>query len=391
MLPVVCHWPGTGPSEHETMTKSSTVRICLFGYGFARTVMLPCIRNVQGAEAVGIAGPNAGKARETARQFGMEHAGDDHRAVLESAKPDLVLVATPPHRHAGMTIDALNAGCHVVCEKPMALDARESRSMLDAARARPDLLCVIDHELRLLPTRVALRRLIREGRLGRILRAEYLLHSWSRRDQARQWTWWDDVVQGGGALGALGSHAVDALRWLLGDVVEVSGRLATFTAHRPDPVTVEPKPVTSDEAVSAWLGFAGGAEASVTISLVEADRRHEILVTGSEGCARLREQGDLEFSCAPGEWETVSISDQMPPSTRLDIPDTDWARAFLRLIHLVVRRIRTDRGDADTAPLPFGLDPADLQLAARFEDGHSTQVVLDAIRRSADQGCRISL
>ncbi len=373
------------------MTMSSTVRICLFGYGFARTVMLPCLRHVPGAKAVGIAGPNAARAQETAREFGMEHAGDDHLAVLESAKPDLVLVATPPHRHAGMTIEALDAGCHVICEKPMALDAGESRSMLDAARAHPDLRCVIDHELRLLPTRIALRRLILEGKLGRILRAEYTLHSWNRRDPVGPWTWWDDLTQGGGALGALGSHAVDTLRWLLGDVVEVSGRLATFTAHRPDPVTGERRAVTSDEAVSAWLGFAGGAEASITISLVEAARRHEVLVTGSEGCARLREQGDLEISCTPGEWETVSVSDQMPPSQQLAIPDTDWARAFLRLIHLIVRWIQEGRSDADTAPLPFGLDPADLRLAANFEDGHATQVVLDAIRRSADQGCRISL
>ncbi len=372
------------------MTKSSPVRICLFGYGFARTVMLPCIRNVPGAEAVGIAGPNAAKAQEAAREFGIGHAASDHRAVLESAKPDLVLVATPPHRHAGMTIDALNAGCHVICEKPMALDAPESRSMLEAARARSGLLCLIDHELRLLPTRVALRRLIREGRLGRILRAEYLLHSGSRRDRARRWTWWDDVSQGGGALGALGSHAVDALRWLVGEVVEVSGRLATLSAHRPDPVTGEPRAVTSDEAVTAWMGFAGGAEASVTISMVEAGRRHEILVTGSDGSARLREQGELEVSRAPGEWERIPVVDLMPPSSQLSIPDTDWARSFLRLIHLVVRRIQESRGDGNASPLPYGLEPADLRLAAGFEDGHSTQVVLDAIRRSADQGCRIS-
>jgi predicted dehydrogenase len=356
---------------------AAPVRIAIFGNGFARTVILPCLRRVPGAQVVGLASPNLARAKETGAAFGIGLVASDHREILERTRPDLVFVTTPPHRHEEMSLDALRAGCHVVCEKPMALDAGQTARMLAAAGDCPGRLALIDHELRFLPARQALRLRIERGELGVIDRADYLLQSSSRRDPAAPWSWWSDAVQGGGALGAIASHAVDSLRVLLGEVTEARGILMTHVPERVDPSTGRPRPVTADDFASALLRFRRGTLATVTVSMVEPERVHRITLSGAGGAARLDEQGPLLFATGglPGPhrpWMEKEVGDDLPPSGELGIPETDWARAFLRLARLVVAAVGEGR-------------PA-VPGAATFADGHRVQMVLDAIRASDRTG-----
>ncbi|MBD3160966.1 MAG: gfo/Idh/MocA family oxidoreductase [Candidatus Latescibacteria bacterium] len=333
--------------------------------------MLPCLRHVEGIRLVGISSPNRERVAETARIFGIERSAADHREILEVARPDLVFVATPPHRHAEMAVDALDAGCHVVCEKPMARDARESRRMLEAADRHPDLLSLIDHELRFHPGRIALKERIEIGGLGEVHNAAYHLHSFSRRDAGRPWSWWSDAAAGGGALGAIGSHAVDALVHLLGPVADVRGRLTTVHPFRPDPETGRPRPVTADDRVDAELRFSSGASARIHLSLVERERVHRITVAGSMSTARLDEQGPLRIDPVRWEGERIDVDWGLPGAEELGIPDTDWARSFLIQARKIVEALRRGR------PL--------VPRAATFADGHRTQRILDAIRRSSER------
>ncbi len=198
------------------------------------------------------------------------------------------------------------------------------------------------------------------------------MHAPSRRDPAQPWSWWSDRAAGGGALGAIGSHAVDALRVLLGEVSEARGVLHTFVAERPDAATGAPRAVTSDDFASAWLRFASGAVATVSISLVEGERAHRITLAGSEGAVCIEEQRPLRAQFGRDVWSSVPVRDDLPSSEDLGIPDTDWARAFLRMARELVAALREGR--------------TELPGAATFEDGHRNQIVLDAIRRSAEDG-----
>jgi len=353
--------------------RSTPLRIALFGNGFARTVMLPCLRHVAGAVVAGIASPQLERVRATATEFGIEHAAADHRELLAMARPDLVFIATPPHRHLEMSVDALAAGCHVVCEKPTALDAGESAAMLAAAARTPGRLALIDHELRLDPRRRALAEVVRDGTLGEILHATYTLSSSGRLDRDRPWTWWSDRAQGGGAWGAIGSHAVDALRVVLGEVGAVRGRLETVIQERRDPASGAMRPVTSDDLAAAWLRFPGDAAATITISLVEGERRHELTLAGTKGAARWIERGPLLVTEAGGGggsgWRELAVADDLPDCVTLRIPETDWARSFLRYARAIVAAVRDGRSI--------------IEGAATFADGHCNQEVLDAVRRSA--------
>lgn len=345
---------------------TSDVRIAIFGNGFARGTMLPALRHVPGATVVGIASPTREKVEATAREFGIEHVATDHRALLDAARPDLVFVVTPPHRHAEQSIDALDAGCHVVCEKPTALNATESERMWQVAAQHPRQLALLDHELRVHPNRIVLRNIVEAGSLGAVRHATYTITSPARRDPTTPWHWWSDVTQGGGTLGALGSHAVDTLRSLLGEVESVRGTLHTWTTERPDPRTGAPRAVTADDLAVAWLRFRSGALATMTLSLIEAERVHRLTLAGTLGAAHLDEQAPLRVQLPAEEWQDVSVPDDLPANAELGIPDTDWARSFIRYARLIVAAIADGR--------------TEVPGASTFEDGHRNQCVLDAIR-----------
>jgi predicted dehydrogenase len=349
------------------------IRVAVFGNGFAREVILPCLRLVEGIRLAGIASPNQERARATAEAFGIERVAADHREILERARPDLVFVVTPPHRHAEMALDALDAGCHVVCEKPTALTAAESARMLAAAREARGRLALVDHELRFDTKRAALRDLVAAGSLGAIQHATYTVHSVRRRNPEAPWTWWSDAAQGGGTLGALGSHAVDALRALLGEVAEARGVLRTFTKERRDPATGAMRPVTSDDFAAAWLRFESGAIGTILLSTVEGERLHRLTVAGTEGAACWNEQSPLRAlfgnEARPERWREIPVENDLLQSETAGLPDTDWSQAFLRLARAVAKAIREGSGSVPGAPT--------------FEDGHRNQLVLDAIRESA--------
>src|SRR5207237_2853991 len=108
----------------------------------------------------------------------------------------------------------------VLSEKAMAMSTEEADRMRRRAKER-GAFNLIDHELRFLMGRQRMRELIRGGDIGVVRHAKFLFRSDSRADAKRAWNWWSDETQGGGILGAIGSHAVDSFRWLLS--AEISG------------------------------------------------------------------------------------------------------------------------------------------------------------------------
>lgn len=347
-----------------------TVRIGIFGNGFARHVALPCLRNVAGIEVVGIASPTLDRVQATAREFDIPLAVTDHRELLDSGRVDLALVMTPPHRHLDQSLDALEANCHVICEKPTAMDQDESQQMLAAAEARPQRLTLLDHELRLDPRRQQLRDWVANSKLGDVQHVTYTLRSPSLRPP-RSYNWWFDAKCGGGALGALGSHAVDSMRAVCGEITEVCGHLETVTKERVD-AEGGVHPVTVDDVASAWLRFESGALATLHISMVEGERQHTFSIAGTKGVASVEEQGPLRASFGDDPLAAVDVSEDLPSNHDLGIPDTDWARNFVRLARATVSAI-----EQKAAAVPG---------ASTFADGHRNQQVLDAIRVSQRDG-----
>src|SRR6202008_3536958 len=132
----------------RVVTTSQDVRIGFIGSGFGRRGQLPGLAFGPGTKATAIASGRRANAEAVAREFGLPHVFTDGTELARSPDVDLVIVSSTPGTHARYAIAALEAGKHVLCEKPMAIDAFEAAQMVTASGQHPDRLAWIDHELR---------------------------------------------------------------------------------------------------------------------------------------------------------------------------------------------------------------------------------------------------
>ena len=167
------------------------IRIGIIGAGFAQTTQIPGFMNCPNAQVVAIASARREHAEEVARQSGIPQVESDWQSLVARDDVDLVSIVTPVVTHCEMTLAALDRGKAVLCEKPMAMNAHETRRMADRARDK-GLMALIDHELRFLPGRRKMRELVQSGKLGKIKHAGVLFRSDSRADPTRPWNWWSD-------------------------------------------------------------------------------------------------------------------------------------------------------------------------------------------------------
>lgn len=216
------------------------------------------------------------RAAEAARRFGYESHTGDWRRVIDDASIDVVDIATPNNTHPEIAIAALEAGKHVICEKPLARSPSEARAMYEAAR-KAGVVHMVAFNYRRTPAVALAKRFIDEGEIGEVLnfRGTYL-QDWSADPRSPlSWRFQKDVA-GSGALGDIASHVLDMARHLVGEVAAVNAILQTNISERPiqsggvDQLAAAEKrtgvptaPVDVDDEVVTMLRFASGAVGSL--------------------------------------------------------------------------------------------------------------------------------
>jgi predicted dehydrogenase len=237
--------------------------------------------------------------------------------------------------------------------------------MTAAARAA-GVTAVIDHELRVNPNRQRAAALIADGYVGRPRHVILTLLTGQRADPDRAWNWWADAEQGGGLLGANGSHQIDLLRHWLGEISAVTGGVETFITERPTPGG--PRRVTSDDFTSFSLRFASGAVATIVLSVVATHSvGPRIEVWGDRGALWLDDQELLWGTREGGPREELTEPETLSPPRGLEYAPL-WGLSFVRLVDVLV---------------PAILDGGPVAPLATFEDGLAVQRVLDAIRQAS--------
>ena len=344
------------------------MKVGIIGASFAKAAFLPALRHVPGAEVVAIASARIESARSAASMFDVPHAYDDWEAMLASHELDLVCIATPTLLHESQTRAAIEAGAHVLCEKPTAMDAREAARMLEEAEAA-GRVHMIDHELRFNPNRMRIAELISEGALGEIRHVDIsnIGKSWADPASRPGGDWWSLVEQGGGRLGANGSHQVDLLRWWLGEVAWVSGAAPVMVPDRVDPETGEPWTATADDVAFFTLEMASGAVAQVFMSGVAA---HNLgcatRIFGSRGTITLSNDDErLLFASGGEDFQDITVID--PNAALPGVNPGIWNVSVVALMQELASAIRDGRKPA---------------RGATFADGLANQKVLDAVRIS---------
>jgi predicted dehydrogenase len=273
-----------------------------------------------------------------------------------------------------LAIAALKAGKHVLCEKPFALNAKQAAGMREAAE-EAKRTAMVAHEFRHAPQRAYIKQLLDEGYIGQFqLCTMELFLDRAISATPRPATWNAYNANGGGLLGALGSHYIDCLRHWFGDVATATGRVATFRPDMVDPATGKPVKAETDDSFSFLLTFRNGGMAIMTASFaVTPARGAKIAVMGTNGTLYAEQAGPN-----PTEDGVVLASQGGAPLKPLPTPPQytpfkDARDHRLMAFRLLVRDFNRGIG--------AGISPA-----PSFTDGLRCQEVLDAVRESSEAG-----
>ncbi|MBW4079813.1 Gfo/Idh/MocA family protein [Paenibacillus sp. S150] len=274
------------------------VRIGIIGTGgIANAKHMPSLARLPQTEMVAFCDIIEERARNAAAQFGS-FAPDvytDYRELLKDPSIDVVHICTPNSSHAEITVAALEAGKHVMCEKPMAITTGDARLMLEAAK-RTGKKLTIGYNYRYRPDSLHLKKLIEQGELGEIYYGKALA---MRRRGVPTWgVFLDKELQGGGPLIDIGTHALDMTLWMMNNYkpVSVSGSVFHKLGSRENAANLwgpwDPGKFTVEDSAFGFIKMENGAtislECSWALNTLEA-REAKTLLCGTEGGADMHD------------------------------------------------------------------------------------------------------
>ena len=331
-----------------------------------------------------ICGRDEKAARSAAAALGWEGYETDYARMLERDDIQLVDISSSGDTHHDFAVAALEAGKHVLCEKPLANTLAEAREMVEAAR-RADTLSMVCHNYRRAPAVLLAKRLIDEGRLGEIRhwRGVYL-QDWLL-DPATPMTWRLRKETGGaGPLADLGSHLVDLAHFLVGPIAEVVGTAETFIKERPREGTDGANPqvdrVTVNDAAAFLARFENGAIGPFEVSPLVPGRKakEHFEVNGSEGSLvfDLERMNELQVYLEGEEpvtsgFRTLLVTEPEHPYMQAWWPPghtLGYEHTFVHTVKDLLDGIKTGARPGPT-----------------FEDGYRCQAVIDAVERSVER------
>ncbi len=302
---------------------SSKVRIGVVGTSwYSASMYLPNLHSYPTAELAAVCGRNRVRAEELAVKYGIPQVYSDYREMMTRGGLDAVIIAAPDDLHYPMTIEALNAGLHVLCDKPLALKAEHAREMYERARvAKVNHMVMFTN--RWMPFFRCLRDLIDQGTIGRCYHCEFRQLMGYGREQVYQWRM--DRDRAHGSLGDLGVHMIDMARWLVGDIVCVQASLGTYVDR---PGAEDDKPINpANDSALLLVEFAGGAHGLIQSSVVAHQGEHWLLQA-----ARLYgEEGTLELNVpygGAGAGAVVRVARKQDEQFRIvEVPAEYWGEA----------------------------------------------------------------
>lgn len=255
------------------------------GWRNALSFFDPGVRPVLAA----VGGRDRAAASDVARRFGWQAVETDWRALIEREDVGLVDICTPGDTHAEIAVAALQAGKHVLCEKPLANTVAEAEAMAAAAETAQarGVRSMVGFTYRRVPAIALARQLVAQGRVGEIrhVRAQYL-QDWITDPEAPL-TWrMQKERAGSGALGDIGAHIVDLTQFITGQALTgVSAMLETFVKERPIGDGGERGQVTVDDAAIFLGRFSGGALATFEATRFATGRKNSIRIeiNGADG------------------------------------------------------------------------------------------------------------
>lgn len=280
-------------------TPIKKLRCGIVGLGVGRKKHIPGYLSHPMAELAAIADSNTEKLNAVGDEFHIEHRYSSLTEMLANEKLDIVSIATPNIFHKDMTIEALEAGCHVMCEKPIAMNAAEAQEMIDAAK-RTGKRIMINYVKRYIPESIAVKRVIDAGMLGDIYFARSV---WLRRRRLPGFGGWfgKKAMSGGGPLIDIGVHRLDLALWYMGFPKPVWVMASTYNPIAKAIAAKEKKDFDVEDLAVALIRFENGATLELEASWCANIKEREHLSTrllGTKGGSLQHNIGDVYDSYA---------------------------------------------------------------------------------------------
>jgi predicted dehydrogenase len=364
------------------------IKAAVVGTGFIGVVHVEALRRL-GIEVTGVVGSTPERAAEKARTAALPAPYPSFEAMLADPAVEVVHLTTPNRLHYEQAKQALAAGKHVVCEKPLGMDSTETAELVRLAE-QSGLVHAVNFNIRFYAQCVEARERIRSGDIGdvRLISGGYL-QDWLLLDT--DWNWRLDPAEGGSlrAVGDIGSHWLDLVQHITGRHIEaVMADLTTFIPIRKQPTgpvetfsqanrgeTVD-TPMETEDAAGILLRFSGGARGVLTVSQVSAGRKNRLSweIDGSQSALAWHSEAPEELWIGhrgrPNELLLRERGDY-PPGHAQGFPDT-----FKALYHAVYSAVAAGEPSSDYPT---------------FVDGHEEAVIADAIARSHAEGRWVSV
>jgi predicted dehydrogenase len=370
----------------------SDIKAGVVGVGFIGTAHIEALRRL-GVEVVGVVGSSPERARAKAETIGVHRVFDSVEEMAASPDIDVVHIASPNHAHAEQARTVIDAGKHVVCEKPLALNSDETGDLVSRAEAA-GVVNAVCFNIRFYPANHQAMAMVSSGEIGepRLITGSYH-QDWLLLET--DWNWRLQPEKAGElrAVADIGSHWLDLTSFISGRrVVEVmadlhtlvpvrrhpAGPVETFAAADASDDLIEEE-MTSDDAAGILLRYEGGARGAVTISQVSAGQKNSVRyeVAGSQSALRW-------FSAEPDD---LFIGHR---GTANEVLPRDPGLFAARAAKLITYPGGHVEGFPDTFRALFSQvyedvargGPSDDPVYPTFADGHDVVLVTDAIAKS---------
>jgi predicted dehydrogenase len=361
------------------VSERPTVGIVGLGYGRAHLAAF----QAAGCRVIALCRRDEAAAREVADAAGVPQVYTRWTELLDRAAPEIVVVATPPHLHAAIVTEALARGAHVLCEKPLAFSVKEARELARVA-ALSGRVAMTSFNWRFPAAMQELHARVAEGHLGRAfhLAGRWLGGRWAAEDAAATWRM-DRAQAAHGAMGDMGVHLVDLVRWTFGEFRRVAAQSGIAYPARSAPGVARPPDAEDWCAILAEL--ADGTQLTLAVSRVaHGTLEHELEAYGSRGALRYRFaaargvdrwwEGELRAARDGAGFERVAPRATPPPVEGGDHLEAVGRATVAPLVGRFLEGIRTR-----TTPSPT------------FEDGLRAQVVLEAVAEAAASGAWVEV
>lgn len=355
------------------------VGVAIVGTGFGQKVHIPAFKAHHKTEIQAVYHRDLNKAKSIAEANNIPHASDNLAEILALPEVQAVSISTPPFLHYDMGKQVLEAGKHLLLEKPITLNASEAKELYQLAKTK-GVIASVDFEFRFIPAWQYFHQLLSSGYVGniRLIKIDWL--GASRADSSRAWNWYSRKEQGGGVLGSLGSHAFDYINWLFGSVSKLNAYFNTAITQRIDPANGELKLVNTDDNCLISLELVNGTPCQLSISaVVHAPRPHWIEVYGDQGTLVLGSEEQKDYIHGFKVWgsqigETLAAM-EIPQHLLFPQHYADGRIcAFLRVVDQWVTGIETKQ---ETIP--------------SLKEGVYSQLLMDLSHQSNDSGMWVNV